>query len=471
MRKNLLKLTFLILVTVSLFSLSQKVLAKDNFICATYFTGVGCSHCANTDPLILRQLQKEYPDLVIIEYEIYQQRENAPLLEKYNSEYHSGLGIPLIIFGKEKYAAGDVPILQKTEKTIKELGQNSCPLLETSTDFENLDLLSLPGKPKIWKNDRILIRTEEEKWIFQWNGESSTKKGEIKPDKNTLKELLISENALVFLEKTEYDVIEPELISLSGSYVIFDNAIELRVEKGGLVSTEEKQKLTLPKILSLSAVDAVNPCALAVLVLMLTVILAYNPGNKRKVLLAGLVFTASIFIMYFLYGLLIVRFFQIIQALTLIRLWLYKILGGVAIILGFFNIMDFIKYKPGRIGTEMPLFLRPKVKKIISQITSPKGAFGVGIFVTLFLLPCTIGPYIICGGILCSFGLLEVFPWLLLYNLIFILPMLVIVGLIYWGLKRVEDVSGWKDKNIKYLHLIAGIIMASLGIAMVLGLV
>ena len=187
MRKNLLKLTFLILVTVSLFSLSQKVLAKDNFICATYFTGVGCSHCANTDPLILRQLQKEYPDLVIIEYEIYQQRENAPLLEKYNSEYHSGLGIPLIIFGKEKYAAGDVPILQKTEKTIKELGQNSCPLLETSTDFENLDLLSLPGKPKIWKNDRILIRTEEEKWIFQWNGESSTKKGEIKPDKNIIR--------------------------------------------------------------------------------------------------------------------------------------------------------------------------------------------------------------------------------------------------------------------------------------------
>ncbi len=470
MRKNLLKLTFLILVIVLLFSLSQKALAKDNFVCATYFTGVGCPHCANADPLILRQLQKEYPNLIIIEYEIYQQRENAPLLDKYNSEYHSGLGIPLIIFGKGKYAAGDVPILQKTEKTIKELGQNSCPLPEISTDFENLDLLSLSGKPKIWKNDRILIRTEE-KWIFQWNGESSTKKGEIRPDENTLKELLTSKDIPTSLEKIDYNLIEPQLIPLSGSYVIFDNAIELHIEKGGLIPIEEKQKLTLPKILSLSAVDAVNPCALAVLVLMLTVILAYNPENKRKVLLAGLVFTASIFIMYFLYGLLIVRFFQIIQALTLTRLWLYKILGGVAIILGFFNIMDFIKYKPGRIGTEMPLFLRPKVKKIISQVTSPKGAFGVGMFVTLFLLPCTIGPYIICGGILCSFGLLEVFPWLLLYNLIFILPMLIIVGLIYWGLKRVEDVSGWKDKNIRYLHLIAGIIMAGLGIAMVLGLV
>jgi len=470
MRKNLLKLTFLILVIVLLFSLSQKALAKDNFVCATYFTGVGCPHCANADPLILRQLQKEYPNLIIIEYEIYQQRENAPLLDKYNSEYHSGLGIPLIIFNKEKYAAGDVPILQKTEKTIKELGQNSCPLPEISTDFENLDLLSLSGKPKIWKNDRILIRTEE-KWIFQWNGESSTKKGEIRPDENTLKELLTSKDIPTSLEKIDYNLIEPQLIPLSGSYVIFDNAIELHIEKGGLIPIEEKQKLTLPKILSLSAVDAVNPCALAVLVLMLTVILAYNPENKRKVLLAGLVFTASIFIMYFLYGLLIVRFFQIIQALTLTRLWLYKILGGVAIILGFFNIMDFIKYKPGRIGTEIPLFLRPKVKKIISQVTSPKGAFGVGMFVTLFLLPCTIGPYIICGGILCSFGLLEVFPWLLLYNLIFILPMLIIVGLIYWGLKRVEDVSGWKDKNIRYLHLIAGIIMAGLGIAMVLGLV
>jgi len=117
--------------------------------------------------------------------------------------------------------------------------------------------------------------------------------------------------------------------------------------------------------------------------------------------------------MYLIYGLLIVKFFQVIQGLSAIRLWLYKALGLIAIVLGVLNIKDFIKYKPGSIGTEMPMFMRPKVKKIISGITSPKGAFGVGIFVTLFLLPCTIGPYIIVGGILSALEFLKILPLLL----------------------------------------------------------
>jgi len=233
--------------------------------------------------------------------------------------------------------------------------------------------------------------------------------------------------------------------------------------------TCEQPEFTLPKIISLASVDAVNPCTLAVLTLMLVAILTYNPGRRRDILLAGLAFVVSVFIMYLLYGFIIVKSFQVISALTSVRLWLYKILGGGAILLGILNIKDFIKYKPGGFLTEMPMFLRPKVKSIISGITSPKGAFLMGVFVTLFLLPCTIGPYIICGGILCSFGMLKFIPWLLLYNLIFILPMLVIVSVVYFSTAKIKDVSGWKERNIKYLHLIAGVIILGLGIVMILG--
>ena len=142
---------------------------------------------------------------------------------------------------------------------------------------------------------------------------------------------------------------------------------------------------------------------------------------------------------------------------------------SLAIVLGILNIRDFFKYKPGSLGTEMPMFLRPKVKKIISRVTSPIGAFIVGAFVTIFLLPCTIGPYVICGGILYTLGILKFLPWLVLYNLIFILPMLIITVIVYFGVSKIEDVSDWKDKNIRYLHLISGIIIFFLGLAMVLG--
>ena len=232
---------------------------------------------------------------------------------------------------------------------------------------------------------------------------------------------------------------------------------------------QEKETLTMAKIVSLAIVDAVNPCALAVLMLMLIAILTYNPRNKTKLLLAGLAFTLSVFIMYFIYGLIIIKFFQVIQALTTVRLFLYKTLGAVAIVIGALNIKDFFYYKKGCIGTEMPIFLRPKVKKIISKVTSPSGAFIVGLFVTIFLLPCTIGPYIIAGGILSAMVIIKTIPPLLLYNAIFVMPMIIITGIVYFGISKVEDVSGWKDKNIKVLHLIAGIIMLLLGIGLLMG--
>ncbi|MFH1722470.1 MAG: hypothetical protein ABH950_07705 [Candidatus Altiarchaeota archaeon] len=225
----------------------------------------------------------------------------------------------------------------------------------------------------------------------------------------------------------------------------------------------------MSKIIGLALVDAVNPCALAVLTLMLIAILTYNPKNKRNVLYAGLSFTASVFILYLFYGLVIIRFFQVIDALTSIRLWLYQILGMAAVILGLLNIKDFLWYKEGGLMTEMPMFMRPKLKKIISGVTSPKGAFVVGAFVTVFLLPCTIGPYVIAGGILSTMELLKTIPWLMIYNAIFVFPMIVITLLVYAGIAHVEDVSGWKDRNIKYLHLIAGLIMFLLGVAMIMG--
>ena len=229
--------------------------------------------------------------------------------------------------------------------------------------------------------------------------------------------------------------------------------------------------LTIPTIVFLAAVDAVNPCALAVLTLMLVAILTYNPDKKRNILLAGLSFTLSVFLLYMLYGLVIIKFFQVVSAIASVRLLLYQVLGALAILIGLLNIKDFFWYKPGGILTEMPMSMRPGVKRILEGVTSPRGAFVVGIFVTLFLLPCTIGPYLIAGGILSVIEIIATIPWLILYNAIFVLPMIGITLLIYLGMKKVEDVSGWKDRNIRYLHMVSGIIMLLLGIAMVSGLV
>ena len=59
-------------------------------------------------------------------------------------------------------------------------------------------------------------------------------------------------------------------------------------------------ELGLAAILSLAAVDAVNPCALAVLILVLVAILTQYPKERAKALYVGLTFTLAVFILYFL---------------------------------------------------------------------------------------------------------------------------------------------------------------------------
>lgn len=473
------RLFFLLIILFLIFPLfSINAQQEDSFNCATYFTGVGCPHCAKADPIVLKESLKENPNLVVIEYEVYQQPENAVFNYEASQNYDSSWGIPRVVFSKDSVIAGDRPIMNNFNSTLGELENNQCPLIDGSgVDFKDLSLDDLPGKPKIWNQNRILIKTGK-----TFNGDEA-------------KKLLIGSDFEETLKQINFSEVEPKDVPLSGGKRKFDKAIEFSgwvfqweesgeisdingikesSSKEGVLPFEEElekgqDKMTLTKVLSLAAVDAVNPCALAVLVLMLIAILTYNPKNRKKLLLAGLAFCLAVFLMYLFYGLVIVKFFQLIQALTVIRLWLYKILGGLALVLGVLNIRDFIKYKPGRVGTEMPLFLRPKVKKVISGVTSPKGAFITGLFVTVFLLPCTIGPYVICGGILCTLGLLKALPWLLIYNLVFIVPMIIITVIVYAGVTRVENVSGWKDKNIKYLHLVSGIIIFILGLAMLFG--
>ena len=229
--------------------------------------------------------------------------------------------------------------------------------------------------------------------------------------------------------------------------------------------------LTLGKITALAAADAVNPCALAVLTLILIAILTHNPENKKKVLLAGLAFSLSVFILYLIYGLVIIQFFKSFSLfIDSFKIYLIKGLAVLAVLLGMLNIKDFIKYRPGSFATEMPLFLRPKLKNMISKVASPKGAFLMGIFVTLFLLPCTIGPYIIASGILSYLDIIKTLPWLLYYNLIFILPMIAITLIVYFGYSTIERVSGWKEVHIRSLHLISGLLLIGIGILMFFGI-
>ncbi len=224
----------------------------------------------------------------------------------------------------------------------------------------------------------------------------------------------------------------------------------------------QKLDLTLAAVIGASIVDAINPCAFAVLIILMSAILL--AGNRKKALKAGLAFASSIFISYFLMGLGLYKALGI----TGISGVFYKTVGWLALILGLLNLKDYFWYGKGFL-MEVPMVWRPKLQGLIKSITSPLGAFSVGFLVSLILLPCTSGPYIVILGMLAQKILtLKAVLYLILYNLIFISPMVIITLAVYKGFnpKKAEKI---RQKHLKTLHLVAGIIMIIMGIVILKG--
>jgi len=228
--------------------------------------------------------------------------------------------------------------------------------------------------------------------------------------------------------------------------------------------------LTLGKITSLAIVNSVNPCQIAMLVLVLITILMQNPEKRRKVLLSGLAFIISVYIGYLFYGVILVRLFQTFaETLKQGSIYLKYVIATLSMLIGGLQIKDFFFYKKGSFATEMPIWMRPKAKRIIQKITSPLGAFLTGFIITLFLGPCTMAPLLVVTEALSQLGLIGALPWLLYFNLIVVLPLIIITLIVYKGIKTAESISDWKERNVRILHLIAGILLLSVGLALLIG--
>ncbi|MDD5469182.1 MAG: cytochrome c biogenesis protein CcdA [Candidatus Peribacteraceae bacterium] len=225
-----------------------------------------------------------------------------------------------------------------------------------------------------------------------------------------------------------------------------------------------RQMVTIPAVLAAAAVDAVNPCEFAVLIILITTVLA--SGKKRRALYAGLAFSLSIFISYYLMG---VGLYSAIQFSGLTHT-LYQIIAVLAILIGLFNLKDYFWYGKWFL-MEVPISWRPRLKALLQSVTSVPGAFCIGFLVSLFLLPCTSGPYIVILGLLAKTATRShAMALLVLYNLIFILPMVLITFAVYLGMTTVEQAEAWRTKQLRHLHLIAGLILVMLGVGMLLSM-
>ena len=163
--------------------------------------------------------------------------------------------------------------------------------------------------------------------------------------------------------------------------------------------------------------------------------------------------------------------FSTLQVFNISSLF-YKVIGVLALVLGILNIKDYFWYGAGGFVMEIPRKWRPTLKGLLNRVTTPLGAFFIGFVVCLFELPCTGGPYLVILGLLAEKSTrIAAMPILALYNLVFVLPLLLIVYLLYIGYTNIDKIKDWKEKNVKVLHLIGGVIMFILGCLLIFNLI
>lgn len=224
----------------------------------------------------------------------------------------------------------------------------------------------------------------------------------------------------------------------------------LKVSSGGPV---------LPIIILSALVDSINPCAFSVL--LLTIGFLFSLGKAEGVILrAGLFYIGGIFVTYVLIGLGLLKvlsFFNVPHGMA-------KIGAAVLVIFGVLDLLnEFFPSFP--IKMKIPQSAHSKLARLIERASGPI-ALLLGFAVALYEFPCTGGPYLFVLGLLHDSTQVALgFSYLIFYNLIFVLPLVVIL-LIASDAKLLERVQGWKRNTTGKLRFVSGALMVVIGIFM-----
>lgn len=229
------------------------------------------------------------------------------------------------------------------------------------------------------------------------------------------------------------------------------------------VEAFQAPSLSIPIIVGMALIDSINPCVIGVLILLITLLL--KTGNKAAILKNGASYVAGVYLTYLIGGLTLLGIFNAIRGIVFISQMLYGVIGTFILFAAFLEIKDFFWY--GRWYTlAIPSGLVKYVEKRASGVhASLWAAFSFGVILTLIELPCTGAPYLAVLTLMSQSGYayLTALPLLLLYNLVFVLPLITIIYLGYAG-TSMKSLEGWRKENRGRMRLYVGLALLAIGI-------
>ena len=240
--------------------------------------------------------------------------------------------------------------------------------------------------------------------------------------------------------------------------------LQVRVPLLGEVAAD---RLSLPAFtVVLAGLDAFNPCAFFVLLFLLS--LLAHQKNRRRMAAIGGIFVLTSGLMYFAFMAAWLNVFQLLGALA----WITLAAGLLAIAVGLINIKDFFAFERG-VTLSIPESRKPDIyrrARIILNAESLPAMVGatilLAIAVNFYELLCTAGFPMVYTRLLTLSDLSPGarYAYLAFYNLIYVLPL----ALIVFAFVRTLGVHKLSEREGRLLKLLSGVMMLGLGLLLAL---
>jgi thiol-disulfide isomerase/thioredoxin len=360
-----------------------------------FFWGSGCPHCKE-EKVFLNEMKKIYPHMKVMDYEVWYDRENASLLSKMSKAYNiKAAGVPVTFIGKNIV----VGFSEHSKKELSEFFQ----VCSAAQCLDPSDVAS--GKLSVTESPAVIKESK--------TGDlECTEKG-----------------------KTVYI---PWIGSLDSS------------------------QMSLPVItMVIAGLDSFNPCAFFVLLSLLGLLI--HAQSRKKMFLIGSVFVFFSGFIYFLFMAAWLNLFLVMGQVEIIT----KIAGSIAVVIAVINIKDFFIFKRG-VSLTIPDSAKPKLfdrmRKLLkstSVISILIGTAVLAIAANAYELLCTAGFPMVFTRILTLNNLSSdwYYLYLILYNVIYVIPLslIVIIFTVTLGRKHLTERQG------RLMKLVSGTMMLALG--------
>jgi glutaredoxin len=366
-----------------------------------FFWGRGCPHCEE-EKVFLRDMKKQYPCMKIMDYEVWYNKQNASLFASMVKAYHMKTsGVPFTFIGNNAFIGYSENRRQEIEEMLRICLTEQCIN----------PLLVAQGKITLHRN------------------------------------------------KPGADISQPrdDLECADKSKTVFIPWV------GKLDATE----MSLPLMtLVIAGLDSFNPCAFFVLFSLLGILI--HARSRKKMLLIGSEFVFFSGFIYFLFMAAWLNMFLFMGEVKIIT----KMAGIIAVLIAAVNIKDFFAFKKG-VSLTIPDSAKPKLfdrmrklMKSTSLISIITGTAILAIAANSYELLCTAGFPMVYTRILTLNNLSPVsyYLYLALYNLIYVIPLSVIVLIftVTLGRKNLSEHQG------RLLKLVSGTMMLGLGSALLI---